>query len=47
MKTLSIFDRHQLNIARKTVNMPQAMIDILGGMTLNEAKEIIKRLTGK
>lgn len=46
-KRLSVFDKHQLRVARKTLNMPDAMVGILGGITKAEAREIIKRLTGK
>ena len=46
-KTLSVPEQHQLRIARKTLNMPPAMALIMGGQGVEEAKEIIFRLTGK
>jgi len=44
---LSIFDKHQLNIAYKTLKLSDVGVKILGGMTKQEARDIIKRLTGK
>lgn len=45
--TLSVFDRHQLKIARDTLKMTDAGALIMSGMTKNEARAVIKRLTGK
>jgi len=46
-KELSVFDKHQLAIAYKTMKMSDAGALIMGGMTKAEAKEIIKKFTGK
>ena len=46
-RELSVFDKHQLNIARKTLRMSNVVAKIMGGMTKEEAREIIKRLTGR
>ena len=43
---LSIPERHQLRVAKKTVNMPDAIAGILGGMSKREARRIIVALTG-
>jgi len=42
---LSIPEKHQLQIARKTLQMSDTMAKIMGGMTKKEAKEIIKKTT--
>lgn len=42
---LSVSDKHQLNIARKTLKMPDAILGVMGGMTKQEAKKIVKKLT--
>lgn len=44
MKKLSVFDYHQLKIAKKTLKMSDVGVFILGGMTKKEAKTIIKKL---
>ena len=46
-KTLSVFDKHQLNIARKTLKMSEIGARIMGGMTHEEAREIIKKFGEK
>lgn len=46
-KELSIFDKHQLAIAKKTMNLSDVGARVMGGMTKEEAKEIIKKFTGK
>jgi len=46
-RSLSIFDKHQLSIAYKTLTYSDAGAFILGGMTKQEAREIIYRLTGR
>jgi hypothetical protein len=46
-RELSVPEKHQLNIARKTLRMSDVGATIMGGMTKEEAREIIKRLTGK
>jgi hypothetical protein len=44
---MSIFDFHQLKIARATLKMHDAGAAIMGGMTKDEARKVIRRLTGK
>jgi hypothetical protein len=44
---MSVADKHQLAIAKKTLKMTPAMAKIMGGMNHDEAKEVIARLTGK
>jgi hypothetical protein len=46
-RSLSVPEKHQLAIAYKTVKMPEAMVGVMGGMTIQQAKDIIQRLTGK
>lgn len=46
-KSLSVFDKHQLAIAYSTMKMSDVGARIMGGMTKEEAKEIIKKFTGK
>ena len=41
---MSIFEKHQLRIAKKTLKMPDGMVGIMGGMTKQEAKEFIKKM---
>lgn len=43
-KQLSIFDQHRLKIAKDTMKMNPIFINLLGGMTLKEAKKVIKTL---
>jgi len=45
--SLSVPHRHQLKIARSTLKMSDAGALIMGGMTKQEAREVIKKLTGK
>lgn len=48
MKTnLSVFDKHQLKIAYQTLRMSDVGAQIMGGMTKEEARQIILKLTGK
>lgn len=42
---MNVFDKHQLNIAKKTLKMSDVGILIMGGMTRDEARQIIKKLT--
>lgn len=44
---MSIFDFHQLKIARATLMMSDVGALIMGGMTKDEARKIIRKLTGK
>ena len=46
-KNLSVPEKHQLKIARDTLKLSDAGARIMGGMTKAEAREVIKRLTGK
>ena len=39
----NIFNYHQLKIAKRTLKMSDTGVLILGGMTKQEAKEIIRR----
>ena len=47
MKRLSIPEKHQLRIARKTLQYSDAGALIMGGPSKHEARAIILRLTGK
>lgn len=38
---LSVFEVHQLKIAKDTLKMSNAMVGVMGGMTKKEAKEIV------
>lgn len=40
-KITDVFLWHQINIAKKTINIPDAILGILGGMTKEEAKKIL------
>jgi len=46
-RTLNVFERHQLKVARDTLKMTDAGAKVMGGPTKAEARQIIKRLTGK
>lgn len=46
-RELSVPEKHQLKIARDTLRMPDAIAAVVGGPSKEEAREIIKRLTGK
>jgi len=46
-RELSVFDVHQLRIAKSTLRMPDAMVGVMGGPTKAEARKIIFKLTGK
>jgi len=39
----TIFELHRINIAKKTLKMPDAMADILGGMTKQEARKFLEK----
>lgn len=47
MPKLSVPDQHRLKIARRTLTLSDAGALILGGMTKEEARQVIKELTGK
>ena len=46
-KELSVFDQHGLAIAKRTLKMNDVFVNVMGGMTKNEARQVILRLTGK
>lgn len=46
-RQLTVPEKHQLAIAYKTMKMPDAMVGVMGGMNKEQAKQIIKQLTGK
>ncbi len=46
-RELSVPQKHQLRVAWQTLQMPDAIAAVMGGPTKAEAREIIKRLTGK
>ena len=50
-RELSIFDKNQLKVARKTLRMPDEIVNYLSLFSncpgKEEAREIVKRLTGK
>jgi len=46
-RSLTVPERHQLRIARDTLNMPDAMVGVLGGPDKEQARAIIRHLTGK
>src|SRR5208337_2949105 len=46
-KNLSVPEKHQLRIARDTMKMSDIGAQIMGGMSKEEARAVILRLTGK
>ena len=44
---MTIFEKHQLKIAKNTLKMSDVGARIMGGMTKEEAKKIIEKLTKK
>ncbi len=46
-RELSVPEKHQLAVARKTLTYSDAGAAVMGGPTKAEAREIILRLTGK
>jgi hypothetical protein len=47
MRLLSVPDQHLLRIAKDTLRMNDIMARVMGGPSSEEARKIIKRLTGK
>ena len=47
MRKLSVFDVHQLRVARVTLKMSDVAVSILGRPTKEESRQIILKLTGK
>lgn len=45
--SLGVPERHQLRIARDTLRMSDVVARVMGGPTKEEAREIIRRLTGR
>jgi hypothetical protein len=41
MKEISVFDKHQLKIAKATLNMSDVGVLIMGGMTKEEARAFL------
>lgn len=46
-RTLTVPEKHQLRIAYKTMKMTDAGALVMGGMTKDEARAVIKKLTGR
>jgi DNA-directed RNA polymerase subunit M/transcription elongation factor TFIIS len=46
-RELSVPEKHQLRIAYDTLKMNDVMARVMGGMTKDEARAVIKRLTGR
>ncbi len=46
-RRLSVPEKHQLAIAKKTLKMSDAGAAVMGGPTKAEARAIIKKLTGR
>lgn len=46
-KTLTVPEKHQLRIARSTMRMTDTGATVMGGMTKDEARAVIKKLTGR
>lgn len=40
---MDTFTKHQINVARKTLNTPDAIVNILGGITKEEARAILRK----
>ncbi len=43
MAALSVFDKHQIAIARRTLQLSDVGVSIMGGMSKGEAREILRR----
>ena len=44
---LTVPEQHQLKIARRTLELSDVGARIMGGMTKPEARQVIKKLTGR
>ena len=44
-RTLSVFDRHQIKIARSTLRMSELGASIMGGMNHEEARGVILKFS--
>ena len=40
---LDPFTAHEVNIARQTLRMPDAILGVMGGMTKEQAKRILRK----
>jgi hypothetical protein len=40
---LTVFEHHQLKIAKSTLAMPDAILGMMGGMTKEEARKILEK----
>lgn len=40
---MDVATRHQIRVAKKTLNTPDAIVNILGGITKAEARAILKK----
>jgi len=47
LERLTTPEKHQLKIAKDTLKMPDAMARVMGGMSKEEAREVIKKLEGR
>jgi len=47
MAELTVLEKHQLAVARRTLKMPDAMVAVMGTITKAEAQEIVERLSKK
>ena len=39
----NVFEKEQIKIARRTLRAPKEMVAIMGGMTMTQARDIIRR----
>ena len=46
-RRIELFEKHQLKIARDTLKLSDVGARIMGGMTKEEARAVIRELTGK
>jgi hypothetical protein len=46
-RPLTVPEQHQLRIARSTLKMSDQGAKIMGGMTKEQARQVIERLTGR
>ena len=46
-RKLDVFERHQVKIARRTLQLSDVGALIMGGMTKAQARAVIRELTGR
>jgi hypothetical protein len=46
-KNLSVFDKHQIKIAKRTLEMNDVGVMVMGGMTKAEARDILSKFNIK